>query len=132
MELMGTFLLMYVVLETAVNTKSVVSDDASMIRGQTQTLAPMPIGFAVFIAHVMCVPITGCSINPTRSFGPALVANTWDHHWVWWVALLLGASLPTFLLPTSYLPTSYFLLPIGGLPLYWAHLLQLCCGGFSK
>jgi glycerol uptake facilitator-like aquaporin len=80
MEAMGTALLVYVVLETAVNTKSVVTDGTSMIRGQKQTLAPIPIGFAVFAAHVLCVPVTGCSINPTRSFGPALVSDTCDGH----------------------------------------------------
>ena len=33
--------------------------------------------------QVVLIPITGCSINPTRSFGPSLVANSWDHHWIW-------------------------------------------------
>ena len=92
-EVMGTFLLVYVVLETAVNVKSVVGNDAKMIRGSKLTLAPLPIGLAVFMAHVLCVPITGCSINPTRSFGPSLVANVWDDHWLWWVGPCLGATL---------------------------------------
>jgi hypothetical protein len=37
--------------------------------------------------------ITGCSINPTRSFGPSLVAGSWDKHWIWWVAPIFGATL---------------------------------------
>jgi len=92
-ELMGTFLLCFVVLETAVNTKCVTTDGESVIRGNKQNLAPLPIGFAVFLAHVVCIPITGCSINPTRSFGPALVSGTWDDHWVWWVAPLTGSAV---------------------------------------
>jgi len=90
-ELMGTALLVYVVLETAVNTESVTTDGTTMIRGQKQTLAPIPIGLAVFAAHVVCIPVTGCSINPTRSFGPALVSDTWDDHWLFWMGPLTGA-----------------------------------------
>ena len=92
-ETMGTFLLCFVVLETAVNVKSVTTDGESVVRGNAMNLAPFPIGFAVFLAHVICIPITGCSINPTRSFGPALVSDTWDQHWIWWVGPLTGATL---------------------------------------
>lgn len=97
-ELMGTALLVYVVLETAVNTKSVTTDGTSMIRGQKQTLAPIPIGLAVFAAHVVCIPVTGCSINPTRSFGPALVSDTWDDHLViCWLGPLCGAFVASLM-----------------------------------
>jgi glycerol uptake facilitator-like aquaporin len=71
-EVMGTLLLMFVVLETAVNVGSVTTDG----QASKQTLAPLAIGLAVFLAHVVCIPITGCSINPTRSFGPAVVSGT--------------------------------------------------------
>ena len=95
--LMGTLLLVYVVLETAVNTKAVTTDGETMVRGNKQNLAPIPIGLAVFMAHVICIPITGCSINPTRSFGPALVSGNWDDHWIWWVGPLTGATLASLL-----------------------------------
>merc|ERR1712070_693761 len=74
-------------------TKAVTTDGESVIRGQAQNLAPIPIGLAVFLAHVICIPITGCSINPTRSFGPALVSGTWANHWIWWVGPLIGATI---------------------------------------
>merc|ERR1712087_754756 len=104
-EMFGTLLLMYVVLETAVNANSVTTTGGSgMIRGNKQNLAPFPIGFAVFLAHVVCIPITGCSINPTRSFGPAVVASAnndsssvWDDHWIFWFAPLLGSLIATLL-----------------------------------
>ena len=96
-EVMGTFLLVYVVLEAAVNIKAVTTDGETMVRGNKQNLAPIPIGLAVFLAHVVCIPITGCSINPTRSFGPALVAGYWDNHWMWWVGPLTGATLAALL-----------------------------------
>jgi len=87
-ELLMTALLTWVVFETAVNKKSVADN-----------CAPIAIGLAVFLAHVVNIPITGCSINPTRSFGPAVVASLngaddlWDDHWIFWVAPLLGSGL---------------------------------------
>jgi len=65
-EVIGTFVLVTVVLQTACNPKS------SGNRAQ----ACIAIGLAVFAAHTVLIPIDGCSINPTRSFGPALLAFT--------------------------------------------------------
>ena len=96
-EVMGTLLLVFVVLETAVNTSSVTADGDQMVRGNKQNLAPIPIGFAVFLAHTICIPITGCSINPTRSFGPALVSGFWENHWLWWLGPCTGATLAALL-----------------------------------
>jgi len=38
-------------------------------------LAPLPIGFAVFVVHLATIPITGTGINPARSLGAAVVYN---------------------------------------------------------
>lgn len=90
-EIFMTFLLMYVVLETAVNPRSGASINA-----------PLAIGVAVYLAHSMLIPIDGCSINPTRSFGPPVVASIrypekaslfWQDHWVFWVGPLVGSAL---------------------------------------
>lgn len=48
-----------------------------------QVLAPLPIGFAVFVVHLALIPITGTGINPARSLGAAVVKNAkeiWDDH----------------------------------------------------
>ena len=44
-------------------------------------LAPLPIGFAVFMVHLATIPITGTGINPARSFGAAVMYGkdkAWD------------------------------------------------------
>ena len=44
-------------------------------------MAPLPIGFAVFMVHLATIPITGTGINPARSFGAAVIINrdkVWD------------------------------------------------------
>jgi len=64
-EIICTFLLMGTVLETAVNTES--KDNRKM--------AALAIGFSVYVAHSFMIPVDGCSINPTRSIGPALIAT---------------------------------------------------------
>ncbi len=38
-------------------------------------------------------PISGASMNPARSFGPALVSGVFTHHWIYWLAPLAGALL---------------------------------------
>ncbi|GAB4814534.1 hypothetical protein N2152v2_001580 [Parachlorella kessleri] len=81
-EAVMTFVLVSVVLETAVNHKSLT------IRQQ----APLAIGFAVFTAHAVLLPIDGCSINPARSLGPAIVSGTWPgNFWIFVVGPFVGA-----------------------------------------
>jgi glycerol uptake facilitator-like aquaporin len=48
-----------------------------------QILAPLPIGFAIFVVHLGLLPITGAGINPARSFGAAVIGNShqgWHEH----------------------------------------------------
>lgn len=57
-------------------------------------IAPIPIGFAVLVDHLVGVPYTGASMNPARSFGPALVSGHWGRsHIIYWFGPCFGASL---------------------------------------
>jgi Major intrinsic protein len=84
---MGTFLLVWTVLNTAVSKHSIAAN-----------LAPMAIGFSVFLAHIVLIPFTGCGINPARTFGPHVVilmagetvgAAGW---WIYYTAPFVGAA----------------------------------------
>ena len=56
-------------------------------------MAPVAIGFTVFLAHCLLVPATGCGINPARSFGSAVAADDWTNQWLYWVRYALSLSL---------------------------------------
>jgi aquaporin TIP len=80
-EAILTFVLVFTVFATAIDKRGLGH------------VAPIAIGLAVFIDHFVGVPLTGASMNPARSFGPALVADTWDDQWVYWIGPLIGASV---------------------------------------
>lgn len=54
---------------------------------------PWAVGGVVALEATMGGPITGASMNPARSFGPALASGVWTAHWLYWAAPLLGAVL---------------------------------------
>jgi len=57
-------------------------------------IAPVGIGLSLFIAELLGVYFTGGSLNPARSFGPAVVANSFPgYHWIYWVGPFLGSLL---------------------------------------
>ncbi|NP_001353068.1 aquaporin PIP2-6 isoform 2 [Solanum lycopersicum] len=88
-EIIGTFVLVYVVF-SATDPKRSARDS------HVPVLAPLPIGFAVFMVHLATIPITGTGINPARSFGAAVIFNgdkAWDEHWIFWVGPFIGAFI---------------------------------------
>ncbi|KAF8723111.1 hypothetical protein HU200_022266 [Digitaria exilis] len=90
-EVVGTFVLVYTVF-SATDAKRNARDS------HIPVLAPLPIGFAVFVVHLATIPITGTGINPARSFGAAVVysqARAWHDQWIFWVGPLVGAAMAT-------------------------------------
>ncbi|NP_001290534.1 probable aquaporin PIP1-2 [Elaeis guineensis] len=88
-EIIGTFVLVYTVF-SATDAKRNARDSHVPI------LAPLPIGFAVFLVHLATIPITGTGINPARSLGAAVIYNqrhAWDDMWIFWVGPFCGAAL---------------------------------------
>ncbi|XP_055811471.1 probable aquaporin PIP2-2 [Solanum dulcamara] len=72
-EMIGTFVLVYTILSTT-DSKRNARDS------HVPVLAPLPIGFVVFLVHLATIPITGTGINPARSLGAAVIYN---HNKAW-------------------------------------------------
>jgi MIP family channel proteins len=79
-EFILTFLLMTAIFGTAVDE-----------RGQAVKIGGFGIGLTVTFDILAGGAITGASMNPARSFGPALVYGHFDWHWCYWVAPIAGA-----------------------------------------
>ncbi len=58
-------------------------------------LAPIAIGLALTLIHLISIPVTNTSVNPARSTGVALFQGSWaiSQLWLFWVAPIVGAAL---------------------------------------
>jgi aquaporin Z len=58
-------------------------------------LAPLAIGLALALIHLISIPVTNTSVNPARSTGPALMVGGWalQQLWLFWVAPIVGAVI---------------------------------------
>lgn len=63
------------------------------MRRYTPAVGGFAIGACVFFDAMIGGPLTGASMNPARTLGPAIVAGAWTMHWVYWVGPLLGGAL---------------------------------------
>lgn len=64
-------------------------------KGGSPLLAPLAIGLALTLIHLISIPVTNTSVNPARSTGPALVVGglALQQLWLFWVAPILGALI---------------------------------------
>jgi len=92
-EIVATFFLVLVVCATAIDP-----------RGAFTVISGIPIGLVVAFDILAGGPLTGASMNPARSFGPALVGGYWANHWIYWVGPLIGGAVAGLLYSTLYLP----------------------------
>jgi MIP family channel proteins len=81
LEFILTFILMFVIFGSGLDRRAPIG------------FAGLAVGLTVGLEAAFMGPITGASMNPARSFGPALVGSLWSHHWLYWVAPILGAQL---------------------------------------
>jgi len=79
MEFILTFILMLVICGSAVHGKAIKS------------FAGLAIGLTVGLEAMFAGPITMASMNPARSFGPALVSGNMEVVWIYIIATILGA-----------------------------------------
>jgi MIP family channel proteins len=79
-EMMLTFFLVFVVYGSAVDAR------APKIGG-------LAIGLTVALDILFGGPLTGAAMNPARTFGPAVAANFWANHIVYWIGPMAGGAL---------------------------------------
>lgn len=91
LEAIFTFFLVSAVFGTA------VSPDAPRVGG-------FGIGLVLFFDIMVGGPLTGASMNPARTFGPALVSGTWAGHSVYWIGPILGGILAALLWDRLLMP----------------------------
>jgi aquaporin NIP len=83
-EIVLTAFLMFVIIAVATDTRAVGAG------------AAIAIGGTVGLDALFGGPITGASMNPARSFGPALASGTWTSFWVYVVGPVVGAAIGAF------------------------------------
>ncbi len=80
-EAMLTALLMFVIMAVATDTRAVGA------------AAAIAIGGTVGLDAIFGGPVTGASMNPARSLGPALASGVWTDFWIYLVGPVIGAAL---------------------------------------
>ncbi len=79
LETVFTFLLMFVILNVSTG---------HMEKG---IMAGVAVGGTIALLALIGGPLTGASMNPARSLGPALAGGIWQQHWIYWIGPLLGS-----------------------------------------
>ncbi|KAM7427701.1 hypothetical protein ABFA07_021195, partial [Porites harrisoni] len=87
-ELIASFLLVLTMLS---------SIDAKKEAARRDYGTAAALGVVVTLCYLIALPITGCGVNPARSFAPAVITNTWNEHWVYWAGPILASVLAAFL-----------------------------------
>lgn len=77
-ECLLSFALMFVIMAVATDERVADGFDA------------LAVGLTVGFCALMGGPLTGASLNPARSFGPALVGGLWRAHWLYWLSPISG------------------------------------------
>jgi MIP family channel proteins len=82
LETVMTFTLVYVVLATTTSKNFKIAP-----------LAGVAIGFTLGFNVILGGSVSGGSLNPARSFGPALMVGNFDYQWIYWIAPILGGLI---------------------------------------
>jgi aquaporin Z len=69
-------------------------------------LAPVAIGLALTLIHLISIPVTNTSVNPARSTGPALFVGfeLFSQLWLFWLAPILGGIIAGWVYSAVFVP----------------------------
>lgn len=81
LEIILTFFLMFVILQVATGSK-----EQGMFAG-------LAIGGVILLEAMFAGPVSGASMNPARSFAPALISGHWEYLWVYLTAPFIGSTM---------------------------------------
>jgi aquaporin Z len=84
LEAVLTFFLVNTVLNTAVS-------------GKAGNFAPIPIGLTLAFCILMGGPLTGASLNPARTLGPAIFSGTINLYWIYLIGPFIGGAVAALL-----------------------------------
>lgn len=104
-EIVFTFSLLFVIYATIIEPKKLLPG-----------AGPLLTGLLVGANSVAGAVLSGASMNPARSFGPAVASGVWTHHWVYWIGPLAGGPLAVLVYECFFMaPTrTHDLLPQDG------------------
>lgn len=91
LEAIATFFLTFAVFATAVDTK-------------TPNVGGFAIGLVVTADILAIGPLTGASMNPARSFGPALASGIFEGQFIYWTAPIVGSIIAAVLYEVLFIP----------------------------
>jgi len=103
-EIIFTFIFIFVVFATAISP--FVGKVAPLAGGSEYgpgKLTPFAVGMTILILHTVGIPLTGASMNPARSFGPAVVMGCWTNHWIYWIGPIIGSTVAALIAQVIFL-----------------------------
>lgn len=85
----GLFIEMFLTIELVITVLFMGAE-----KHKATYMAPVAVGLALFVAELAGVFFTGGSLNPARSFGPAVANRSFEgYHWIYWLGPCLGAAV---------------------------------------